>query len=57
MYETAMKDLKSSKCDICPGIQHKVQVGMCVQRRFKSVCACSLSDQSLCFPPEETYDP
>ena len=39
------------------GIQHKVQVGMCVQWRFKSVCASKQSEQSLTFPHEETLDP
>ena len=26
------------------GIQHKVQVGMCIQQRFKSVCASAKSE-------------
>ena len=30
---------------------------MCVQRRFKSVCESTHSDQSLSFPPEETLIP
>ena len=30
---------------------------MCVQQRFKSVCASVQSDQSLSFIPEETLDP
>ena len=30
---------------------------MCIERRFKSVCASSQSDQSLSFRPEETLDP
>ena len=38
-------------------MQHKVQVGMYVQRRFKSVCTSPQSDQSLSFPPEEMLDP
>ena len=29
---------------------------MCVQRRFKSVCASTQSDQSRSFPSEETLD-
>ena len=32
----------------------RVQVGMCIQRRFKSVCT---SDQSLSSPHEEMLDP
>ena len=39
------------------GIQHKVQVGMCVHQRFKSVCASVQLDQGLSFPPEETLPP
>ena len=41
------------------GIQHKVQVGMCEQRKFKSVCASTQfdNDKSLSFLPEETLDP
>ena len=39
------------------GFQHKVQVGMCVQRIFKSICASAQSDQSLSFPLEGTLDP
>ena len=35
------------------GIQHKLQVGMCLQQRFKSVCTSAQSDQSLSFLPEE----
>ena len=38
------------------GIQHKVQVGMCPQQRFKSVCASAQSDQSLSFPLEDMLD-
>ena len=38
-------------------IQHTVQVIMCVQKRFKSICTFSQSDQSLSFPPEEILDP
>ena len=40
--------------NIRAGTQYKVQVGMCVQRRIKSVCPSTQSDQSLSFPPEET---
>ena len=29
---------------------------LCIQQRFKSVCSCAQSDQSLSFPPEETLD-
>ena len=29
---------------------------MCVERRFKSVCASTQSDQSVSFLPEETLD-
>ena len=32
-----------------PGIQHKIQVGMCIQQKLKSVCASAQSDQSLSF--------
>ena len=40
------------------GTQHKVQVGMSIQRdRFKSICASVPSDQSLSFPLEETFNP
>ena len=37
-------------------IQRKVQVVMCVQRRFKSVCQTAQSDQCLSFLHEETLD-
>ena len=37
-------------------MQHKVQVSMCGQRKFKSVCASTQSDQSLNFTHEETLD-
>ena len=39
------------------GIQPRVHGTMCVQRRFKSVCASAQSDQSLSFTPEETLGP
>ena len=39
------------------GIQHKIHVGMRVQRFFKSVDTPAQSGQSLSFPPEETFDP
>ena len=39
------------------GIQRRVQVGMCVQQRFKSVYASTRSDQSLSFVPKKTLDP
>ena len=35
----------------------QVQVGMCAQGRFESVCAFAQSDLSLSFQPEETLDP
>ena len=37
-------------------IQHKVQVGMSVQRSFKSVCAPTHADQNISLPPKETMD-
>ena len=49
--------LGQSKNSWGAGIQHKVKVGMCVQRRFKSVCTSTQSDRSPNFPPEETLDP
>ena len=33
-----------------------VFVGICVQRRFKSVCASTQSNQCLSFTREETFD-
>ena len=33
-----------------------IQVGMCIQRRFKSTGACAQSDQSLSLPSEEMLD-
>ena len=39
------------------GIQRKVQVGMCIQRKFKSVCASTQANQSLPFQHEETLNP
>ena len=39
------------------GIQHKVQVGICVQQRFKSVCTFAQSDQILSLLPDEMLDP
>ena len=38
-------------------IQNKGQVGMCVHRRFLSVCASAQFDQSLSFTTEEIFDP
>ena len=38
-------------------IQHKVQVDMCVQRRFSPVCGFTQSDQNISFLPEETLEP
>ena len=38
-------------------LQHKIHVGMCVQRRLKSVCTSAHYDQSLSFAPEETMIP
>ena len=38
------------------GVNHKV-FDICIQGRFKSVCATLPSDQSLSFPPEETLNP
>ena len=35
----------------------RLQVGICVLRRFKSACASAQSDQSLSFSPEEKLDP
>ena len=35
------------------GIQLQLQVGMCIQRIFKYVCASTQSGQSLSFPPIE----
>ena len=32
---------------ISAGMLHKVQVGICIQRRFKSVCTFPQSDQSI----------
>ena len=46
---------KGDIIDSC--IQHKVQVGMCIQRRFKSVCPYIQSGQSLSFPPDEALNP
>ena len=34
-----------------------VQVGMCIQQRFKSVSVSAQSGQSLDFLPEEMLDP
>ena len=39
------------------GIQHKVQVGIYVQRILKSASPYVQSDQSLSLQPEETLDP
>ena len=39
------------------GIQHNVQVSLCLQRRFKLVCTFTQSDQSLNFLNEEMLDP
>ena len=33
------------------------QNGMCVQQRLRSACASAQSDQSFCYPPEETLGP
>ena len=41
----------------CICIQHAVQIGMCVQRRFETVCASTQSSQSPSFPHGETMDP
>ena len=38
------------------GVQHMIQVGMCIQRRFESTCASTQSDQSLSLPSEEMLD-
>ena len=38
-------------------LQHKIQLGMWVQGRFKSVWTTTQSDQSLSFLPEEMLDP
>ena len=38
------------------GVQRKVQVGMCLRRRFRSVCTSAQSDQSLSFLSEETLN-
>ena len=40
-----------------PCIQHKIQVGMCMQPRFKSVCTSAQADQNLSFLPEERVGP
>ena len=45
------------KLYILASIQYKVLIGMCVQSKFKEVCASAYSDQSLSFPPEETLGP
>ena len=37
-------------------MQHKGEVGKCIQRRFKSDCASAQSDQSLSSPHEEMLD-
>ena len=42
---------------ISAGMLHEVQVGICVQRRFKSVCTFPQSDQSINFLPKEMLDP
>ena len=34
-----------------------MQVDICAQRNFKSVCVIAQSGQSLSFPPEEKLDP
>ena len=39
------------------GIQQKIQVGMCKQQSFISICASAHSVKSLSFIPEETLDP
>ena len=39
------------------GVPHKVQVGMFLQRRLKSVCASAHVDQSLSFMSEEVLTP
>ena len=44
-------------CSLWAGIQHKLQVEVCLQWRFKSACASAQSGQSLSLPPEETLDP
>ena len=38
-------------------LQHKIQVVVCVQQKFKSACASTKSGQSPSFPPEETWIP
>ena len=39
------------------GIQHREQVDMLVQERFKSVCTSAQSYHCHSFPSEETLDP
>ena len=41
----------------CAGNQHRDQVGMRVQQRFKSVCACAQSGHSRSLWSEETLGP
>ena len=57
MYFYPYRDhARLSSSNIWAGIKHKVQVGMCIQWRFRSVCTSAQSDQSLRFPPKETLD-
>ena len=39
------------------GVQHKVQVGMCVQRRFIPICTYTQSDRNRIFLTEEALNP
>ena len=42
---------------IWAGVLHKVQVGMCIQPKFKLICASTQPDRSVCFRPAEKLDP
>ena len=42
---------------VLKGQRYRVQLGMCLQQRFKPVCASTQSNQGLSFLTEETLNP
>ena len=57
-YVLRLKDEKKTfkLSYILVSTQHEIQVGTCVQQKFKSVCASALIDQSHSVPTEETLN-
>ena len=49
LSENLQTGFVASRPNIRVGVQHKLQVGMCVQRHLKSVCESIKSDFSLSF--------